>query len=88
MEKALVIGTTVWMPAWSALAGATAVVLIDTNLKVPHAILYVIEKDKMLVLDNQFQTVLDSTRIRHYRPIFSLNENGWWAIDRSAWRVG
>lgn len=54
------------------------VVLQDVNLGVAHAILVVNFKGKKLVLDNQIGQVVDSSRIRHYKPIYSVNENGWW----------
>jgi predicted transglutaminase-like cysteine proteinase len=54
------------------------VVLDDTNLRVPHAILTVADGDRLLVLDNQIPDVVDSKRILHYKAIYSINENRWW----------
>ncbi|WP_176244911.1 transglutaminase-like cysteine peptidase [Oceanibacterium hippocampi] len=54
------------------------VVLQDLNLGIPHAVLTVREGDKIYVLDNQISMVVEAGRIRHYRPIYSVNENGWW----------
>ena len=54
------------------------VVLQDLNLGVAHAILVVYVDDGVMVLDNQINQVLPSTAIRHYRPIYSVNENHWW----------
>lgn len=54
------------------------VVLQDLNLKVPHAVLAVYVDDKALILDNQISRVIDAERIKHYKPIFSLNEKSWW----------
>lgn len=54
------------------------VVLQDMNLGIAHAILVVEHNQKSLVLDNQIGQVVDAKRIRHYRPIYSVNENGWW----------
>lgn len=54
------------------------VVLQDLNLKVPHAVLAVYVDDKALILDNQISRVIDADRIKHYKPIFSLNEKSWW----------
>jgi predicted transglutaminase-like cysteine proteinase len=54
------------------------VVVQDLNLKIAHAVLAIYVKDKVLVLDNQIKKVVESKTIRHYRPIFSLNEEGWW----------
>jgi len=54
------------------------VVLDDTNLRVPHAILAIADGDRLLVLDNQIPEVVDSKRILHYKAIYSINENRWW----------
>jgi len=54
------------------------VVLQDLNLRVPHAILIVTFGDRQLVLDNQIPQVVDQAAIRHYRPIYSVNETAWW----------
>ncbi len=53
-------------------------VLQDMNLRIAHAILTVEFENKKMVLDNQIGLVIDSKRIRHYRPIYAVNENGWW----------
>jgi predicted transglutaminase-like cysteine proteinase len=62
---------------WSA-SDLKIVVLQDMNLGIAHAILVANLDQKKMVLDNQIGLVVDSTRIRHYRPIYSVNENGWW----------
>jgi predicted transglutaminase-like cysteine proteinase len=54
------------------------VVLDDLNLRVAHAILVVTYNGVPYVMDNQITQVLTASSIRHYRPIFSLNEIGWW----------
>ncbi|MDF1751086.1 MAG: transglutaminase-like cysteine peptidase [Alphaproteobacteria bacterium] len=54
------------------------VVLQDQNLNVAHAILVVYVNDQALVLDNQIPQVIDSTRIKHYKPIFSITDGRWW----------
>ena len=54
------------------------VVVTDTNLGINHAVLVVRVEDKNYVLDNQTDHVIDSRRIRHYRPLYSVNETGWW----------
>lgn len=54
------------------------VVLQDENLGIPHAILVVYINGQALVLDNQIPQVIDASRIRHYKPIFSINEDRWW----------
>jgi predicted transglutaminase-like cysteine proteinase len=55
----------------------------DLNLKVGHAILVVYMQNKAgeripLVLDNQIQNVVKADSIRHYQPVFSINEKTWW----------
>ncbi|MCW8835244.1 MAG: transglutaminase-like cysteine peptidase [Rhodospirillales bacterium] len=50
----------------------------DMNLKVGHAILAVYEGGKILILDNQIKQVVDEGTIRHYVPVFSINEKFWW----------
>jgi len=54
------------------------IVLQDMNLRIAHAILAVRFEKKEMILDNQIGLVIESKRIRHYRPIYALNENGWW----------
>lgn len=54
------------------------VVLQDLNLRIPHAVLVVFTGNRTLVLDNQFKQVVPQALIRHYKPIYSLNEEHWW----------
>ena len=54
------------------------VVLQDTNLGIPHAVLVVFHKGKALVLDNQVSSVVPAESIHHYQPFYSINEEGWW----------
>jgi len=54
------------------------VVLQDHNLRIAHAILVVVLDGKTLVLDNQIRRVVEASRIRHYQPIYSVNEQNWW----------
>lgn len=53
-------------------------VLMDTNLKLAHAILVVYVEDKIYLLDNQISSVVRADTVRHYRPIYSINESNWW----------
>lgn len=53
-------------------------VLEDMNLKAAHAVLVVYHEGRALILDNQVQSVVPAERIRHYRPIYSINEDAWW----------
>lgn len=54
------------------------VVLNDLNLGIAHAVLVVYVDGKALVLDNQIKTVVPAESIRHYQPVYSVNEDGWW----------
>ena len=54
------------------------VVLDDLNLGVAHAILAVYLGDDVFILDNQIDAVVSASVIRHYRPIYSVNERHWW----------
>ncbi len=53
-------------------------IVMDENLNIPHAILAVKLEGKTYVLDNQSQEMLPDTAIVHYRPFYSLNDNGFW----------
>ena len=50
----------------------------DLNLKVGHAVLVAYHRGKTWMLDNQIRRVVDTDGIRHYRPVFSINETFWW----------
>lgn len=54
------------------------VILKDSNINLMHAILVVSHNGRALVLDNYIPQVTESTRIRHYHPIYAINENRWW----------
>ena len=54
------------------------VVVEDTNLQTIHAVLVVDIKGQDYVLDNQVPYVVATDSVFHYRPIYSINENGWW----------
>ena len=54
------------------------VVLQDTNLRVPHAILAVEQDHEIFILDNQLQTVVRHRQIVHYVPVYSINQDAWW----------
>ncbi len=54
------------------------VVLQDLNLGIPHAVLAVATADGTMILDNQISQVVDARVIRHYQPIYSINERAWW----------
>ena len=54
------------------------VVVQDTNLRIPHAILAVQLRDDIYILDNQIHEVISHRSVAHYAPVFSLNERNWW----------
>lgn len=58
------------------------VALQDLNLKLGHAVLVVYVGDEVLMLDNQISSVVPANSVRHYLPIFSINETGWWLHRR------
>ena len=57
------------------------VVLQDMNLKIMHAILAVKYNGAEMILDNQLSIVTKADRIRHYRPVYAVNEKGWWRFQ-------
>jgi len=50
----------------------------DLQKNIPHAILTVYTDQGAMVLDNQIKTMKAADRIKHYKPIFSINQNAWW----------
>ncbi len=59
-------------------ANMRILVLNDHNLDILHAVLVVKYGKATYVLDNQVPEVMMAGAIRHYEPIFSINEQGWW----------
>lgn len=57
------------------------IIVQDFNLGgIIHAILGVYDnKGEMYILDNQIDDVMPAMKIYHYRPIYSVNEDWWWA---------
>ena len=53
------------------------VVLQDTNLRIPHAILAVNYHNDVLIMDNQIEEVISHRFIVHYVPIYAVNEKSW-----------
>ncbi len=54
------------------------VVVQDTNLRVPHAVMAIESDNDILILDNQIEEVISHADIFHYVPVYSVNENHWW----------
>ena len=54
------------------------VVLQDTNLRIPHAVLAVADNNDIMIMDNQIHEVISHRDIVHYAPVYSINEKHWW----------
>lgn len=54
------------------------VVVQDTNLRAPHAVMAIKSNNDILILDNQIEEVISHADIFHYVPVYSVNENHWW----------
>lgn len=50
----------------------------DLQKNIPHAILIVYTDHGAMVLDNQIKRAVSTSRISHYKPIFSINQEAWW----------
>lgn len=50
----------------------------DLHLNIGHAILVVYRNNRPYVLDNQVAAILPADQVRHYKPVYSINELGWW----------
>lgn len=50
----------------------------DLNLKVGHAVLVVYVDGVSYLLDNQIKQVIETKKVRHYQPVFSINTKAWW----------
>jgi len=60
------------------------VVVQDENLRIGHAVLTAELHGTIYVLDNQVNGILPDSKILHYRPIYSINETGWWLHRRAS----
>lgn len=50
----------------------------DMQKDIPHAILIVYADEGAMILDNQTQEARMADAVNRYRPIFSINREGWW----------
>lgn len=50
----------------------------DLQKNIPHAILVVYADEGVMILDNQSSETRFASDVRKYRPIFSINRDGWW----------
>jgi predicted transglutaminase-like cysteine proteinase len=54
------------------------VVVQDTDLRVPHAVLAVATGTDILIMDNQVPQVISHRAIAHYAPVYSMTDQSWW----------
>lgn len=54
------------------------VVLIDQRRLMARTVLAVYHGGRRYILDNSFRAVKLDTDIKHYRPVYSINERHWW----------
>ncbi|WP_245601107.1 transglutaminase-like cysteine peptidase [Marinobacterium jannaschii] len=54
------------------------VIVQDTSLDTPHAVLAVEQPGDTRILDNQSDQILSHHHLIHYVPLYSLNEQQWW----------
>lgn len=50
----------------------------DKIKKIPHAVLIVYTDNGPMLLDNQLKTTRQVASVDRYKPIYSINANGWW----------
>jgi len=62
---------------WSSSA-LRIVVVQDTDLKMPHAVLAVSVGADVWVLDNQNSSLTDAHDISNYAPVYALSNRDWW----------
>lgn len=53
-------------------------IIHDKVKNIPHAVLVVYTDNDALILDNQEKRTLRASQVERYRPIFSINRDGWW----------
>lgn len=58
------------------------VALRDLNLQLGHAVLVVYVNNEPMLLDNQISSVVPANSIKHYLPVYSINEHNWWLHTR------
>jgi predicted transglutaminase-like cysteine proteinase len=58
------------------------VIVRDSVRRIGHAVLAVYVDGRALILDNLRDEVVAADVIRHYDPVYSLNEDGWWLHRR------
>ena len=54
------------------------VVVQDTKMGQPHAVLAVATERDVLILDNQAPTIVSAIAVPHYTPVYSISGEKWW----------
>jgi predicted transglutaminase-like cysteine proteinase len=55
----------------------------DVRSGVGHAVVVARHAGRSWVLDNRLAAVTELERLSHYRPVYSINDSGWW-LHRTA----
>ncbi len=53
-------------------------VVKDLQKDIAHAVLVVSQNGRSYLLDNQIKDVVETTRVAHYKPYYSISSNSWW----------
>lgn len=56
------------------------VVLDDTHRNANHAILVAYAQNASHMLDNQIKNIVAPETVSYYKPVYSVNEKGWWVL--------
>lgn len=59
----------------------------DIQKDIPHAVLIVYADEGAMILDNQSKVTRFADSVDNYRPIFSINREGWWLHSKPAQTV-
>lgn len=60
-------------------AGELRIVIVqDSETRLAHAVVIVDPNGAALLLDNQIARVTPFAAARRYRPLYAINEDGWW----------
>lgn len=56
------------------------VVVHDSEAGLAHAAVLAHVDGEALLLDNQIPEAVSAATVRHYRPLYAMNESGWWVF--------
>lgn len=65
------------------MSGIRVAVTMHERRQVLHAVLAVKRGANVYILDNLLPDVIDHLSLTYYRPIYSINGNGWWFHGRA-----